>query len=688
MPLTDAIRRQAAQALAQKAVGSSAPAASAPAAEAPPAKTGLFAKKPAAPAHNGPDPKAHLVALLDGFASLLVSAVDDKGRTLETVKFDDAVDASGRHLLERVRHVFIEAQSNREDRQKAAAAWPALEAELHKATAAARKAGVAAAEVDRAEDNIANAADGYIHVHRKGPLQIETVEGYNELLNGLADLVDVVYGDDLGERRGIGQDADEAKQRAALTAVKFGTHLPQRHRDLLERLRHIFVLANTPGHGHEAVADWDAWFGDVNYVFKRMGELDDVDKPTRKRREDLIAALNRAHQGLVLASAYQESHEKAVAKVEMPDADAPRDLERLRRSVEALEKADALRKKGEELSSQSVLELMAGSDEEHAELIGQVFELIHGGVEIDHLWEELKKKKGLKKWITVGELADKITSAASTLEKFTFTFLETHAKEQAAKFLAEGAEDLVKHWEGVEKWATDWAEKLKVVGTVALVVTVAVSAIKVVELIKEGKIEEAVKEGASTAIGIGAGMAAGAAGTAMFAGIAFGIEAEWEGLKGAAAMIEYCREENRKDAIGSFYNVIDQFKGEAKDFPADLKLLADPKEREVWPKAQANLASYAEWWGVCLKRLNGQMDPDRKSVIGGQPEFLKALGPETVNCLRSGVPASTYEGIAEQVLTVLKGANALSAHLAAEMKAEDDKKRKEEERKAAEDADD
>jgi hypothetical protein len=599
----------------------------------------------------------------------------DKGKTLDSVPLDGAVDAHGRRLLERVRQLFIEAQRGADDRAKAAVAWPAVEAELHTATAAARQAGVPAGAVDGAEDNIAAAADAYIHVHRKGPRQIETDVGYDELLKGLEALLDVVdRGSDLG------------MQRAAVANVKFGPDLAQRHLDLLDRLRHILVLARTPGHGHEAVAAWDAWFGDINYVLKRMGEIEEIDKTTRARRQDIIHGLNRIHQDVVLGAAYQESHDKAAAQVKMPEPSAPRDRERLREAVEGLEKADELRKKGEELTAKSILQGAAGSKKGDIELMGQIFELVHGGVEIDHLLDELKKKKGLDKWITVGELVDKVTSTASTLEEFTLTFLETHAEAQAAHFLETGAEEMAEHWEQIGKWAKSTGERLKVVGTIAIVVTVAVSAVKVVRYLIEGKIEQAAKEALSTAVGVGVGVVAGAAGTAFFAGIAFGIEAEIEGLKGAATMIAYCREENRKSAIGSFYDVIDQFAGEAKDFAADLKVLGDPADRQEWPKAEAHLASYARWWGVCLKRLSAQMDHGRKNVIGGQPEFLEELGPEAVNLMTAGVPAANYEGIAKEVKTVLVGATMLSFHLGEQAKAEDDK-RKEEERKAREDND-
>ena len=109
-------------------------------------------------------------------------------------------------------------------------------------------------------------------------------------------------------------------------------------------------------------------------------------------------------------------------------------------------------------------------------------------------------------------------------------------------------------------------------------------------------------------------------------------------------MIAYCREENRSSAIGSFYHVIDGFTGEAKDFVADLKVLGNPADRQEWPKAEANLASYARWWGVCLKRLSGQMDHERKDVIGGQPEFLEALGPEAVNIMLAGEAGQYVRG--------------------------------------------
>ncbi len=132
-------RRRAARALAHKAVGTSPPPAA-----ATPGKQSPFAKKsgggrPEVQPLTGPP---HGVSR--GFSRLVVAAMTEEGKTLDSVHFDGAVDAAGRQLLERVRRVFIQAQSNADDRAKAAAAWPAVEADLHKATAAARQAGVPA----------------------------------------------------------------------------------------------------------------------------------------------------------------------------------------------------------------------------------------------------------------------------------------------------------------------------------------------------------------------------------------------------------------------------------------------------------------------------------------------------------------------------------------------------------------
>lgn len=667
MAPTDEERRRLAVALAHKAAGKTPPA------PPPPAPPGLFAKKPAAPAHAA-TPMAHDTAFFEGFSKLVVAVISDHGKTLDTVKFDGDVDAAGLRLLEQVRGVFMEKDKGS---SKANADWPAVEAQLHKMTAEARKHGVPAAVVDGVEDNIAAAADAYIHVARKGAAQVETVQGYEDFLRGLHSLLDIIGREsDLDGKRYMDQGKEEAKQRAQLAAVTFGQFLADRHRAILEQLRHILTLARTQGHGHEAVSAWDSWVGDVNYVLHRMGEIDEVDKTTRADRQDLTAALNKVHQGLILGAAYQESHEKQVAKVKVPDATGPKDLERLREAIEGLQHADELVKKGEELTSKSIFQLAAKSNEADAELIADVFEAIHSSHEISEVWEEIKKKHGMAKVITIADLADKITSTAGTLEKFTFDFIEAHAKAKAEYYLEQGAEkgakELAEHWEGMEKWAVKSADALKVVGTVVLVVSVAVSAIKIVDYLIEGKIKEAVEEAAQAVVSIGAGMAAGAAGSAMFAGIAILIEAEINGLEGAAAMIRWCREENLKDAIGGYYNSIDDFAGEAKDFIADLRILGDPAERQQWPKAESHLDSYASWWGVCLKRLNGQMDPDRKDRIGGQPDYLKELGDATLKILRAGVPATTYEGIANQVKTVLAGTHELSIFVAAQQKEVDD----------------
>jgi hypothetical protein len=683
MGVSDDQKRAAAVALAQKAHGSAKPPAA-----APPPKTGAFAKKPAAAPANS---LAHYTAFFEGFSKLLTAVVDDQGKTLDTVKFDAAVDAAGLRLLEHVRAVFLEKDKGE---AKANADWPSVEAQLHKMTAEARNHGVPASIVDGVEDNIAIAADAYIHVARKGARQVETDRGYEDLLNGLEALLDVVGREsELDGKRFADQDKEEAKQRDALKAITFGPYLADRHKAILEELRHILTLARTKGHGHEAVAAWGSWVGDVNYVLHRIGELEAVDLTTYAQRENITASLNKVYQGLILGAAYQESHETQVAKVKVADAAGPKDMERLREAIMGLQHADELTKAAEDLTKKTIFEL-AKAKSEKAEMLETIVEAVHGGHEISEVIEELKKKHGLDEAVAIADLADKVVSTAHTLEEFTFQYVKAHAesmaKRWAEKGAEEGAEELAEHWESVGKWASESAEALKVLGTVALVVSVAVSAVKIVRYLIAGKIKEAVEEAGKAAVTIGAGMAAGAAGSAMFAGTAILIEAEINGLEGAAAMIRYCREENLKEAINDYYYAIDEFAGEAKDFIADLKILGDPAERQQWPKAKSHLDSYASWWGTCLNRLNAQMDTDSKAKIGGQPDYVKELGDATLKILRSGVPATTYEGIAEQVKTVLAGTHELSVYVAAQQKEAADeadaelKKQEEEAREEAE----
>jgi hypothetical protein len=307
----------------------------------------------------------------------------------------------------------------------------------------------------------------------------------------------------------------------------------------------------------------------------------------------------------------------------------------------------------------------------HSELVGLLFEYVHGGYEIKEVLEERKKKGLIGKGITVASLADKVVSTSKAVMEATSTYIK------------EAAEDLAREWESIGKWADKNLEGLKTLAKLAMVITIAVSAIKVVNHLIHGRILDAVEEAASTVIGIGVGVAAGAAGTAFFAGIALGIEAEIEGLKGAAAMIEYARDENQKLALGDFFATMNfASDGEAQDLVADLKVLAEATSQNERKIANTNLASAGRAWAKDLADLSHQVNNDRQDRIGGQPEFLEKLGGPAVAMMRTRVASSTPDGMGEQIRTVFAGAYVLANWVAKERAGK--RQREEKEHKEAE----
>jgi hypothetical protein len=659
MSVTDDKRLAAAKTLAAKLVaqaGPPRPAARVAARGGPP--------RPArATPTTRPDGKAaqaqDYADLFNGFNALVNSAVKEDGKTLDSLRFAGELKPADRTFLEHIRRVFIDAQAGAQEHKKAVAAWPAIEAKLHQAVSIARGLGVRIDYLDSTEDNIAAIAEGYIRAPHKGPSEMENAEDYRDLLaaiEGLLTAVEKDWTDMTDGVRPLNKDQLDAKQRTEINAVKFGTKMSTRHRELAEKLRHAFTLARTDGRAHDAVAAWNHINQDLTHVLKRIAALGfATTQPVADR-------LNNIHRNLIEGSAYAEDHQKARAQGAVRDPNDTLAEEKLKEAVQAVEKADELVKKGEELTSKALLQ---GVFEQHgikSELIPLLFEYVHGGGEILELVEEWKKKSLIGKAITVADLADKMFSVSHTALEITFTYI----KEFAEGMAKETAEDLAKEWRSIGKWADENLEAIeKSVGRVALVITIAVSAIKVVNHLIHGRVGQAVKEAASTAIGIGVGAAAGAAGTAFFAGIAFGIETEIEGLKGAAAMIEWAREENQALALGAFFATLKfSYEYEGEHLVADLKVLAEATDRNERKIAEGNLASEAAAWAKTLTDLSHQVNSNGKDRMGGQPHFLEKLGREPVNIMRTGRAASTPDGMGEQIRTVFAGANQLAKWVA------------------------
>ena len=644
----------------------------------------------AAAAHHDAhhDPKAdevhELRIILDGFNGLAVSAKNDGGKTLDTHHLEGDFKPADRNFLEHLRKVLIDAQAGDADRNKAAAAWPAIETKLHGYVTQARAAGVAVDYLDSTEDNIAVISESYIHEAHKGPIESENSEDYADVLNGINAILDVVeqgYTDFTAGSEILDLAKKNAAQRTALAGLKFGAHLNKRHHDLLEGIRHVFVLVRTDGQAHQAVTAWNHVNEDVSHVLKgaaSMGVASTTDIATR---------INGLHKTLIEGYAYYEDHQKALthtaSKVKNPSEKLHE--QKLREAVIQLKDVDELAKKAGELGAQAIFQGAVEQAGMNGELAAALFEWVHGDFEIHELLEEWKKKDWLGKGITVADLTEKVVTIAHAGAEAFFKYVQSYAAEALKTAIAAAEEEAEKDWKVVSKWAGENLETLESIGHGIMIVSIIVSALKIADLLGKGDYAGAAKEAMSTVIGLGAGAAAGAGGAAMFAGIAITIEAEIEGFKGAAAMIEYARDENEKEALGGFFTTLRfAYDGEARHLIADLEQLDSPDHNEK-KIAEENIASEAKAWAKDLGELSELVNTDQKDRIGGHPEFLDKLGPAAVAILRQGVADFTPAGLGHQVVTVFAGANALANHIAATRQKkfeEAEKERKEAEEEA------
>src|SRR5262249_29639274 len=170
-------------------------------------------------------------------------------------------------------------------------------------------------------------------------------------------------------------------------------------------------------------------------------------------------------------------------------------------------------------------------------------------------------------------------------------------------------ETVLKRWAHIAAWAGEKLEVLEKVEKVAGVISIAVSAIKVLDAIREGKWGKAFTEAATTGAGYLAGVAVkgsvaatgeGSAGLAlggagMVAASVVVVAALIEGLQGASAMLRYCKKANIREAAMTFVDqCVDAASIGAKDFIADVALLADPAAADQKTLIMADINSYVK----------------------------------------------------------------------------------------------
>ena len=634
----------------------------------------LVQRAPAtAPAHA--KDRNDVVDLLNGFEDLAGAAVNDGGRRLDSVHFGADLSPVHRDLLQRIQAALIQAQEKSADSRRAAiAAWPSLDGRMREAIDHARRLGISGDFLATVANNLSAIGEMHVHAPRRGASQVETPDDYVDLLNGInrllyvleqqsVDKTDAVVPLNIGETN--------QKQRADLGSVQFGQHLTPRHREMLEKLRTAFILTRTdsPGSASGALALWTSTQGDLRLALRRMSKflVDKDDRSTLHFTDDIAemqGKLNGIGRTLFTGGVYSEAHGVAVKETKLEAPDQVRQVEAFKEAARELTEAEKLATKGLQYTGEDAISAVL-SQGEFEQTGHEIFELVKAPGEIAEKLEKYKEQSRLGKAVTIAEIADKASGMARGILSLSTEIIKRFAEAQEKRLLALGLEKAAEEWGTVAKSMTKYADALKAIGKVATVITVIISVVRIVDLISQGKIAEAAGEAASTLGGLAAGLATGAGGAALIGGIEIIVAAEIEGLRGAAAMIEWAKDQNVHNAAWSYVGTCqDAASLGAQDFVADAKLLGETTDPTTKAMIEQKLTSYAKYWLRDLENLSNQVADSRAPRMGGQPDLVNALGAESLQILRSPETwAGSWPAMAEQIRIIFAGANAMTKYV-------------------------
>lgn len=611
------------------------------------------------------------VDLINGFQDLAASAVNEGGRTLYGVTFGPDLSPEHRRLLDRMRRVLIKSISTTDATRGAARAeWPKLASTLEAELAKAKGAGIRASHIALVLDNLALVGEKHVKVRIAGPSERESAETYTDLMNGIRGLLEIANREWTDKRSGVvalNVEAVGERQRAALMSYKLGPNLSRRHRQLLESLRGSLILARTtaPGSARQAKAKWLAIQGDLRHVFERAPNFVVGDVAA------IQADLTTLGRELIHGGAYSEAHQEALGRTELASPDEAYQIENLREAIKEVEQAKQLAEKGLQMTGESAIDAML-KDKRFGEMGKAIFELVRSPGEIKEAIQKFKEQGLIGKTATIADVADKTRAFATALAKVSFVSMKKFAEGAFQVALKSGALKNATNWWKLSEWAgekiafLDKIENAKIWKVKILsVVTVVISAIKIVDYISKGQWGKALEEAATTSAGLFASFAAGgAAGTALIGGIAIIIAAQAEGLAGAAAMIRYCRKANIREAAGDFVgSCMTAWDIGAKHFVADVKLLGEAKgsERAI---AEQNLASFQPYWVRTLEELSGNVNSDRVNRIGGTPDLKKAIGREAIRILDNPQTwMGSWQQTAEHIQVMFTAANEVGKYV-------------------------
>lgn len=600
-----------------------------------------------------------LLDLINGFQSLAVAAVHHNGRGIAVMAFGPNLTKPHRAALTSLQRVlFLVQRGDAAQVRRARARWPAIASQLRAAVEQAKAAGFPKDKLSIVSMTIETLGTDYIGAGRKGDDVADSATSYVDFIRGVATLVDVVSDATYDFTAGViprNYDKLSAAQRTALARVQFSAALNPTHAKLLDRLRTALVFARTPGSAKQGLSHWNGVSTDVFDAIEQAGSFVSTDLATLRQ------GLRDIGEKLVKGSVYLEAHNAALAKIDLKNPAEAFEVERVKTLAQELMVAKDIADKAMNLTGAAAIDTALKAAGISSEVGGAIWDLAKNPGEIVAKLDDYKKRGVLGKLVTIADLGDKMLSVRNAVYQVSLSAVKEFAERQGKAAVAAGLTEAVKRWESVGKWAERHLGVLEKVGKVATVISVGVSAVKMIDAIIDGNWSAALQEAGSTTLGLAATAAGGAAGAATIGGIGLIIAAEAEAISGAAAMIRYCREQNVREAASDVINICEAAAAiEAKSLIADLQILADPTFTGDREFVQQRMAGHASYWRRHHLELQDLLATKRVNALGGQPRLQVAMGLPALGVLGSS-PAPTWEGAAEQIRLVFAGANSLAA---------------------------
>jgi hypothetical protein len=458
----------------------------------------------------------------------------------------------------------------------------------------------------------------------------DTVNNYVALANGLNNLV------------------QRWRNPAAIDVTPSAeTDLLPRHRALLGQLQSALKTIKTaPG---SALSLWEAISPSFYSELRRGGiaglNSDDLAGP--------LSQLDYLTHTLFQPGAYYEAKHEAREASDLESPDSAFEKEKVERAEQEFNTALQLLEMTKKL----------GSGFPHDAKVAGAMELVEVAALRGGLEEKLEyaRKHGIA--VTAADLAGKLLGATKGLVKVSGEIGEKIYEAKRAAAAARGAVAVAKQMEGQAKSFSKMAETAERIGKVGTALTLLGDYIRLVAALADGDYDAAMAAGLDLATDA-APLVFGADLAGPLAVAVVVVKAELEAFRSAAAFIRYCKDENVRQAAGSFIDVCDRIlKGAALDLVADCELLLDPTRQSLHQIAEQQAVKEGQRVAAAFTQLNSHVLSTEPLAIGAYRSVVQSLGQPALAALAMPFPDPLLA--AQQCRDVFHGANAMAAYVRA-----------------------